>query len=54
MCIRDSHIGKPIAIADKENFYNNLEELKKEAYSEAGDIRPVLKRIAPTYKPKEN
>lgn len=48
------HIGKPIAIADKENFYNNLEELKKEAYSEAGDIRPVLKRIAPTYKPKEN
>ena len=32
------HIGKPIEF-DKENFFDNLEKLKEEAYSETGNIR---------------
>ena len=47
------HIGKPINIINKEDFFTNLEELKKEAYSEVGNIRPVIKKIAPTYRPKD-
>lgn len=31
------HIGKPIEF-DKENFFDNLEKLKEEAYSETGNI----------------
>ena len=36
------HIGKPIEF-DKENFFDNLEKLKEEAYSETGNIREYLK-----------
>lgn len=46
------HIGKPIEF-DRENFFDNLEMLKEAAYSETGDIRSLLKRVAPTYHPKE-
>ncbi len=46
------HIGKPIEF-DREHFFDNLEMLKEAAYSETGDIRSLLKRVAPTYHPKE-
>lgn len=46
------HIGKPIEF-DKEHFFENLEMLKESAYSETGDIRSLLKKVAPTYHPKE-
>ena len=46
------HIGKPIEF-DREHFFDNLEMLKDAAYSETGDIRSLLKRVAPTYHPKE-
>lgn len=46
------HIGKPIEF-DKEKFFDNLERLKSSAYSETGDIRAIIKEVAPTYKPKE-
>ena len=44
------HIGKPIEF-DKENFFDNLEKLKEEAYSEAGNIREYLKKVVDTYHP---
>ncbi len=44
------HIGKPIEF-DKENFFNNLEKLKEEAYSETGNIREYLKKVVDTYHP---
>ena len=44
------HIGKPIEF-DKENFFNNLERLKAMSYSEEGDIRALIKEVAPTYNP---
>ena len=44
------HIGKPIEI-DKANFFNNLEKLRDMAYSEEGDIRELIKEVAPTYHP---
>ena len=47
------HIGKPIEF-DKEHFFDNLEALKEAAYSETDDIRTLLKKVAPTYHPKEN
>ena len=46
------HIGKPIEF-DREHFFDNLEMLKEAAYSETDDIRSLLKRVAPTYHPKE-
>ena len=47
------HIGKPIEF-DKEHFFDNLEALKEAAYSETDDIRTLLKKVAPTYHPKED
>ena len=47
------HIGKPIEF-DKENFFNNLEKLKEEAYSETGNIRESLKKLVDTYHPDEH
>lgn len=46
------HIGKPIEF-DKENFFDNLEKLKEEAYSETGNIRESLKKVVVTYHPNE-
>ena len=47
------HIGKPIEF-DKENFFDNLEKLKVEAYSETGNIRESLKKVVDTYHPNEH
>lgn len=47
------HIGKPIEF-DKENFFDNLEKLKEEAYSETGNIRESLKKLVDTYHPNEH
>ena len=47
------HIGKPIEF-DKENFFDNLEKLKEEAYSETGNIRESLKKVVDTYRPNEH
>lgn len=47
------HIGKPIEF-DKENFFDNLEKLKEEAYSETGNIRESLKKVVVTYHPNEH
>ena len=47
------HIGKPI-VFDKENFFDNLEKLKEEAYSETGNIRESLKKVVDTYHPNEH
>ena len=47
------HIGKPIEF-DKENFFDNLENLKEEAYSETGNIRESLKKVVDTYHPNEH
>lgn len=44
------HIGKPIEF-DKENFFDNLEKLKEEAYLETGNIREYLKKVVDTYHP---
>jgi FlaA1/EpsC-like NDP-sugar epimerase len=46
------HIGKPIEF-DKEHFRENLEALKEMAYSETGDIRELIKKVAPTYHPEK-
>lgn len=47
------HIGKPIEF-DKENFFDNLEKLKEEAYSETGNIRELIKEVVPRYHPGEH
>lgn len=47
------HIGKPIEF-DKEHFFDNLEKLKEEAYSETGNIRESLKKVVDTYHPNEH
>ena len=47
------HIGKPIEF-DKENFFDNLEKLKEEAYSETGNIRESLKKVVDNYHPNEH
>lgn len=47
------HIGKPIEF-DKENFFDNIEKLKEEAYSETGNIRESLKKVVDTYHPNEH
>ena len=47
------HIGKPIEF-DKEHFFDNLEKLKEEAYSETGNIREYLKEVVDTYHPNEH
>lgn len=47
------HIGKPIEF-DKENFFDNLEKLKEEAYEESSNIRELIKKLVPTYHPNEH
>lgn len=42
------HIGKPIEL-DEQEFFMQLKELKDECQIESSDIRPLLKKIVPTY-----
>ncbi len=42
------HIGKPIEI-DEDTFFEELNNLKKEAYQETENIRELVKEIVPTY-----
>lgn len=46
------HIGKPIEM-DEERFLEQLKELKEYVVTEPTDIRDVIKKIVPTYHPKE-
>ena len=46
------HIGKPIEL-DEEKFMQQLEELKEYVVTEPEDIRECVKKIVPTYQPKE-
>ena len=45
-------IGKPIQI-DEEKFLEQLEELRKYVEQEPEDIREYVKKIVPTYVPKD-
>ena len=42
------HIGKPIELNEHE-FFAQLKELKDECQIESSDIRPLIKKIVPTY-----
>ena len=42
------HIGKPIEL-DEQEFFAQLKELKDECMIESSDIRPLIKKIVPTY-----
>ena len=42
------HIGKPIEV-DEHRFFAQLKELKDECQIENSDIRPLIKKIVPTY-----
>ena len=42
------HIGKPIEL-DEHEFFTQLKELKDECTIESSDIRPLIKKIVPTY-----
>lgn len=42
------HIGKPIEL-DEHEFFTQLKELKDECTIENSDIRPLIKKIVPTY-----
>lgn len=42
------HIGKPIEL-DEQEFFAQLKELKDECQIESSDIRPLIKKIVPTY-----
>lgn len=42
------HIGKPIEL-DEHEFFTQLKELKDECQIESSDIRPLIKKIVPTY-----
>lgn len=42
------HIGKPIEL-DEHEFFRQLKELKDECQIESSDIRPLIKKIVPTY-----
>ena len=44
------HIGSPIPF-DTEKFLGDLEELAKASYGNWEDIRELVKRVVPTYKP---
>ncbi|WP_300080051.1 nucleoside-diphosphate sugar epimerase/dehydratase [uncultured Thomasclavelia sp.] len=43
------HIGKPIEL-DEDSFFEDLKELKEEAYEEMDDIRILVKKMVPTYR----
>lgn len=47
------HIGKPIEI-DEMAFYKQLHELKAAATTEDDHIKEIVKKIVPTYVPKED
>lgn len=42
------HIGKPIEL-DEQEFFTQLKQLKDECMIESSDIRPLIRRIVPTY-----
>ena len=42
------HIGKPIEL-DEHEFFAQLKELKDECQIESSNIRPLIKKIVPTY-----
>jgi len=42
------HIGKPIELNEQE-FFSQLKELKDECQIESSDIRPLIRKIVPTY-----
>ncbi|MCH5258163.1 MAG: polysaccharide biosynthesis protein [Lachnospiraceae bacterium] len=42
------HIGKPIEL-DEPEFFAQLKELKDECQIESSDIRPLIRKIVPTY-----
>ncbi|MCM1143663.1 MAG: polysaccharide biosynthesis protein [Blautia sp.] len=42
------HIGKPIEL-DEQEFFTQLKLLKDECMIESSDIRPLIRRIVPTY-----
>ena len=42
------HIGKPIEL-DEQEFFMQLKELKDECQIENSNIRPLIKKIVPTY-----
>lgn len=42
------HIGRPIEL-DEHEFFVQLKELKDECQIESSDIRPLIKKIVPTY-----
>ena len=42
------HIGKPIEL-DEQEFFCQLKELKDECQIENSDIRPLIRKIVPTY-----
>ena len=42
------HIGKPIELNEHE-FFTQLKELKDECQIESSDIRPLIKKIVPSY-----
>lgn len=46
-------IGKPIEI-DEDEFFKVLKALKDESKEESADIRPLVKKIVPTYNYKKN
>ncbi len=47
------HIGKPIEM-DEEAFLKQLQELSEYVATEPSDIRDWVKRMVPTYYPKED
>ncbi len=46
------HIGKPIEL-DEQEFFCQLKELKDECQVENSDIRPLIRKIVPTYHSQE-
>lgn len=46
------HIGRPIDI-DEDLLFCTLEEMRSAMYDENADIRELVKRIVPTYKPEK-
>ena len=47
------HIGKPIDI-DEMEFFADLKELKEESKDEHTDVRPLIHKIVPTYRYKQD
>lgn len=46
------HIGKPIEL-DEDSFFEDLKELKEEAYEEKNEIKEFVKKMVPTYNYKK-